>query len=392
MADHRLSNDRLVKERPHDRSIAPLVFLGLLLLCGIAMLILQPDLTARLSQILTGTKPHVALQDQADTEFANVYTRYGIRPLAASSVSSEKVHAGLSILRNEPCDKHGVFQVSLGLEKAVSMRDAARVLQGFGTACPDANGEIYHSAELYYLAGDYDAAIEQASLVARLQPDSTNVFYLRARAFQGAKRYDAALEDYATTLRVAPDLKRVTAEVFMRMSASYEALNRYCEAMMPIQMYMALGGEARSTSALRDTLAELSRKGACAETFARGDTVIPRPPSGVMSAKAVVDGVEGTFIIDTGASFVTLSRAFARKAKATPIGTTPVNLQTPNGAVSSQLATATSIRLGSVSANAVPLVVVEKIGPNGIDGLLGMSFLSRFDIVVTEGQIRLKAK
>jgi clan AA aspartic protease (TIGR02281 family) len=392
VADYRLSNDNLLKKRPYGRGVAPLMFLGLLILLGIAVVILQPDLAARLSRMLTGTNPHVNPSDQADTEFANIYTRYGMKPLGSSNVSNEKVHAGLAILRNEPCDRHGVFQVSQGLESAGNMRDAASFLQGFGKACPDANGEIYHSAELYYLIGNYDAAIEQANLVARLQPDSVNVFYLRARAFQGAKHYEAALEDYATSLRLAPDPKRITAEAFMRMAASYEALNRYCEAMMPIQIYMALGGEARSTPALRDSLAELSRKGACAETFARGDTIIPRPPSGVISAKAMVNGVEGTFIIDTGASFVTLSRAFALKVKVTPIGTNPVNLQTANGAVSSLLATATSIQLGAVSANVVPLVVVEKTGPDGIDGLLGMSFLSRFDIAITDKHIQLKAK
>jgi aspartyl protease family protein len=69
-----------------------------------------------------------------------------------------------------------------------------------------------------------------------------------------------------------------------------------------------------------------------------------------------------------------------------------VDLQTANGAVSSPLATAISIRLGGVSANTVPLVVVEKLGPDGTDGLLGMSFLSRFDITITDKQIRLTAK
>jgi predicted aspartyl protease len=37
-------------------------------------------------------------------------------------------------------------------------------------------------------------------------------------------------------------------------------------------------------------------------------------------------------------------------------------------------------------------VVVEKLGPDGTDGLLGMSFLSRFDITITDKQIRLTAK
>lgn len=62
--------------------------------------------------------------------------------------------------------------------------------------------------------------------------------------------------------------------------------------------------------------------------------------------KAVINGIESTFIIDSGARFVTLSPAFALNVKATPLGTNPVDLQMANGAVSTALATGTSIRLG----------------------------------------------
>jgi predicted aspartyl protease len=67
-------------------------------------------------------------------------------------------------------------------------------------------------------------------------------------------------------------------------------------------------------------------------------------------------------------------------------------MHTANGVVTSTLSTAASIRLGNVSASTVPLVVLDKPLGNGVDGLLGMSFLSRFDIAVTARQMRLSAK
>ena len=124
--------------------MAPLGFFGLLLLFGVAVAILQPDLVVRLSQVLTGTRPQISPQGQADTEFANLYTRYGIKPLAASIVSNAKVHTALASLRNEPCDKHEIFQASVGLENAGGVRDAARLLQGFEIACIDQEVGITH--------------------------------------------------------------------------------------------------------------------------------------------------------------------------------------------------------------------------------------------------------
>lgn len=392
MAEYRRSDDRLPTVKSRSRSMVPLLFFGMLLVLGGAVALIQPQLLPRVSQALLGSGTGGVSKETPDATFTGLYTHFGMDPLGASVVRSDKVRTALSILQQEPCDKHAIYQASVALENNNAIRAAAQMLKGYARLCPDADGEIYHAAELYYLLGDYDAAIAQANLLARLQPDNANLFYLRARALQGAKRYQEALDDYATTLRVSPDLKRVTAEAFMRMSASYEALGRACEAMMPIQMYMALDPATRTTPALRGTVADLTKKGSCADTFARGETVIPRPAGGVIRARAAVDGIEGNFIVDTGASFVTLSPAFAEKVNVTSLRAGALALGTANGVVTTHLATANSIRLGAVSASTVPLVVLDKPIANGVDGLLGMSFLSRFDVIMTTGQVQIRAR
>jgi aspartyl protease family protein len=371
----------------------PLLLLGLILVLGAtAAIVTQPKLLRVVSGIVTGPQPDAVHSGALDTTFASLYARYGIAPLTQSIAQNNQVHAALTALQGEPCDKHQIYQASVSLEHVSAIRDAAVLLKGYAAICPDADGELYHSAELYYLLGDYDAAIEQANSLARLQPDNANLFYIRARAFQGAKQYQDALEDYATTIRLFPDLARVKSEVFMRMSATYVALGRNCEAMIPIQMYMALDPDKRATLPLRSMITDLSKKGACNATFAQGEAVIPRSGNGVIMTVAEINGVKGHFVIDTGASFVALTPAFAEKVKATPVRSDPLTMHTANGAVTTNLATANSIRLGNLSASTIPLVVIDKPIASGVDGLLGMSFLSRFDIAMTAGQIRLTAK
>ncbi|HTW70006.1 MAG TPA: TIGR02281 family clan AA aspartic protease [Acetobacteraceae bacterium] len=392
MTEYRRIDDRLPTVRSRGSGMVPLLFLCLLLVLGAAAVVMQPDLLRAVSHVVTGAPPEAANPNAPDTTFASLYKRYGIAPLSASIVTIGQVHAALTVLQREPCDKHDIYMADVSLEHASALRDAALMLKGFAAVCPDAEGELYHSAELFYLIGDYGAAIAQASNLARLQPDNSNLFFLRARAFQAVQRYQDALEDYATSIRLSPDLKRVRAEVFMRMSESYAALGRNCEAMIPIEMYMSLDPDQRATPSLHNMLADLSKKGACAATFARGEAIIARSRAGVITTEAEVNGIKGRFIVDTGASFVSLTPAFAKRITVTPVRSGPLAMSTANGTVTTTLATATSIRLGGVSASTVPLVVIDKPLGNGIDGLLGMSFLSRFDITVTARELRLSAK
>ncbi len=370
----------------------PFLAVGLILVMGAAAIVVtQPRLLRTVSRMMTGAQPETAGADAdaPDITFASLYQRYGIAALDSSTVRNDQVHAALAALQKEPCDKHDIYHASVSLEHANALRDAARMLKGYATACPDAEGELYHSAELYYLVGDYDVAIVQADSLARLRPDNADLFYLRARAFQSTKRYQDALEDYATTIRLHADLRQVTAEVFMRMSASYAALGRDCEAMNPVEMYMALDPDKRGTPSLHDMLADLSKKGACGASFAQGEAQIPRPHAGVIMTTAAV---KGRFIVDTGASFVTLTPSFAERAKVVPVRSGTLSMHTANGMVATTLATATTIQVEGVSASTVPLMVNGKPFGNGIDGLLGMSFLSRFDIAVTANEMRLSAK
>lgn len=109
-------------------------------------------------------------------------------------------------------------------------------------------------------------------------------------------------------------------------------------------------------------------------------------------ARAEINGIAGSFLIDTGASFVTLSPSFAAKAKPTYIKAGPVELQTANGNANGTLATVDLITLSGLSAAGVPTVVASKQLGDGIDGLLGMSFLSRFTILLEDEQLSLTAR
>lgn len=374
---------------PAQKDRTNLIALAILACLGVGgASYVHPEWFTRLSG--QQAKP-VARVTRPDEEFAAVYTKYGVPALDKTVSSSYDIRPHLASLTKEPCNKHAIYELSVNLEHKIGYRATADLLQGYARVCPESSGEQYRAAELLYGAGDFKGSIDAATQVLALQPDATNVLYLRGRALQGDRRFNEALQDYASTIRTISDGKQIVAETFMRMSQAYEALNRHCEAITPIQVYIAYEPERRSTSQLENKIAELSKKGSCSS--AKGHARIPRRTAGVMTSTAEINGVRGSFVIDTGASFVTLSKSFAARAQVTPMGASAVELETATGAVvSGALATAKTIRLDAISAPTVPVVIVDKAPGSGVDGLLGMSFLSRFNVLMTDKELTIRDK
>ncbi|WP_061175968.1 retropepsin-like aspartic protease family protein [Caballeronia pedi] len=113
-----------------------------------------------------------------------------------------------------------------------------------------------------------------------------------------------------------------------------------------------------------------------------GQATFPRRSSDTIRVRASVDGTEGTFIVDTGASYVSLTSAFARRANIAGRGKL-IHLQTANGMRDATLTQVKFVSLNGVTAANVPVAVDGRSGPSlgpDVDGLLGQSFLSRFDV------------
>ena len=116
-------------------------------------------------------------------------------------------------------------------------------------------------------------------------------------------------------------------------------------------------------------------------------------PNHVVTLQAAVNGVQGNFLLDTGATFVALKSSFAKKANVDIDQDSSIKLSTANGFADAKGGLAKSIQLRSLQAFDVSLVVQEDsqglYGPN-VDGLLGMSFLSRFNVVMDGKTVKVK--
>ena len=120
-----------------------------------------------------------------------------------------------------------------------------------------------------------------------------------------------------------------------------------------------------------------------------GDLVIPRARDGHFYAAGTVNGKPVNFMVDTGASLVTVSKKFAREAQISK--GVPTVFKTANGDLPGQIVTGVPVTLGPVSVSGVR-VGVGLVGDNASDALLGQSFLSKFEVVLSKEQMILRHK
>lgn len=94
----------------------------------------------------------------------------------------------------------------------------------------------------------------------------------------------------------------------------------------------------------------------------------------------VVNGASMQFLVDTGATSVTISADDARRANVKYTAAERDVMQTANGLVSAYKVKFDTIKLGDITLNNVDGVVLEGNSLGGRFGLLGMSFLSRTEM------------
>jgi aspartyl protease family protein len=87
-------------------------------------------------------------------------------------------------------------------------------------------------------------------------------------------------------------------------------------------------------------IAEYARKGQCELGYAKGSDRFPISGTGVMKVQVRVNGVSGTFIVDTGASLVSLTGDFSSRARVNTDAANRVLLQTANGTTEGALGVA----------------------------------------------------
>ena len=335
------------------------------------------------------------LDEDPDEVFAAVYERLGALPLKAAR--DPFVWLRLEELKREPCDQKSISDYALALDKLGYRREAANSLVSFVRHCGAPTSALHRAADIYLKLTDYERAAETADEFVRREPSNSSAYYVRALALDGVGDRRRAIADYSNAIELwGSDKKGIGSGVFVRMASAYAALGQFCEAAVPIATWMSFDPVGRDTSRTRKIIDDYEQRGDCAVSAEfRKERFALHGQQQVVTVKAEINGVPGTFIFDTGASYVSVRTSFAERAKIPTAGASEITLATANGQVKAKLSKADKVTLGKLEAKGVPVAIQEVDGKSygtGVDGLLGMTFLSRFEIQVAKGFVEVRTR
>ncbi|MDG5750791.1 TIGR02281 family clan AA aspartic protease [Qipengyuania sp. XHP0211] len=198
--------------------------------------------------------------------------------------------------------------------------------------------------------------------------------------------------DLASTFSAIADALRAIPRSELLLAAVAAMVLGWIGAM--VARRSALGGVIRTVSSLAlgvillTVVLQLSRFdprfdvavpqiGLPEQVVSGGETRIPLSPDGHYWVRASVNGVEGNFMIDTGATLTAISAPLAEKAGLEPRrGGIPILLGTANGTVQAHVTTIDSLELGNIRASGTDAAVAESFGDFNV---IGMNVLARLD-------------
>jgi len=112
-------------------------------------------------------------------------------------------------------------------------------------------------------------------------------------------------------------------------------------------------------------------------TLHGGEVRVPLGPDGHYWVEADINGIPQRFLIDTGATYTTISAHVAQEAMVSGEDIPRrVNLHTANGDTSAEVTNIHHLQVGNISANDMQAVIAPDMGSTNV---LGMNFLSSLE-------------
>ncbi len=117
-----------------------------------------------------------------------------------------------------------------------------------------------------------------------------------------------------------------------------------------------------------------------------GQIVIPRSLDGHYYVRGSINGYPIDFMVDTGASVVSVSKRLAKKANL-PNGV-PANFSTAGGTVMGEVVSGQSVEAGGIMVDGISV----SVGIQGDVALLGQNFLRRVDVLQANDTMTLRLR
>jgi clan AA aspartic protease (TIGR02281 family) len=286
-------------------------------------------------------------------------------------------------LQDHFCNQPAVLRVMQRLHKDLNYKPATDIGEEFVTKCDKDVTIGYLTAQGWARLTDFGRALVAINRFPSEVASSGHFAAWRGFILEKLNRNLEAAADFERALYLFPDIRKLPAAQFNHVTRNLKAAGRYCEAIRPMELFVSFDPEKRRETAIETVISELGRLGKCAPEVPSGQAVVKlQPRAGVFLVDGEINGVKAVFVLDTGAAAIHLTREFATKAGLKTREDAMVTVIGLTGTRKDYLTKAEKVALGPVIARDVTATVASDSASfgEGIDGLLGQTFLSRFKV------------
>jgi len=278
----------------------------------------------------------------------------------------------------EPCDKTSTLEYTEALNQARDFRGALKNAARFYKSCgafPRLRWATYHA---HKSLSEYGEAVREATLLVEYRPDDKDYWWWRGQAYAGLQSYEEAANDFKQCLLISPKAGSCAYD----LSRAQEKMNKPCDALATMEAYLDFFPAKRERGDVQSHLDRLNTSGSCEALFeGKSQDIAFEKGARIIVTEAEVNGVQGRFKLDRFSSDVLISKDFAAKLGISSTGGA-MKVRYAFKIVEATPYLATNVGLGELSVKKLKVgMLKEDLGEN-IDGVLGLSFLSRFQMQI----------
>ncbi len=290
-------------------------------------------------------------------------------------------------LAGDVCSTGTATRLARLLAETRHLSEARQTLKQVVESCPPNETVLSELAGIHRQLGDIDEALLVAEALIGLRPRNADGYALRGELSRELGRQEAALRDFQRAFGFDP----TGEEVARSLAGLLEAHKQPCQAAVVIDELLGRSS-LDSRAGLRERSDQLRKRGGCPRERVEGGKVfVPfEMHQDVMVVQVRInDKITARMLLDTGASSLALTRALANRLALDLSKSKTVMVATAGGATTATRVMLDSVALGGARLEKVRAAVVEAMWLADAEGLLGNSFLSRFEVTVDTANSRV---
>jgi aspartyl protease family protein len=293
---------------------------------------------------------------------------------AAAPVMSEQTTELSAAVDKEPCDRGKIVPLCDSLLRDGEPRLCLTRAEAFFTRCGDYWRLRWATYAAHKQLSEWEPAIGDATGLVTQFPDDRDYRIWRGLAY--AEKGDAQHEvaDYEQALAIEPRLTDLPFD----LADAYRKLGRPCDGIFPLEQ-LSFYYPDRDANARR-RLRELYDDPQCSDRMGTGKATL-RFGTGArrVTSRVTLNGTTAAdLIVDTGASTVVLGKQLATRLGLRYDQWPARRAATAAGIRDVRIGHLDSVTVQGVSARHVECAVIDDLV--GLEGLLGLSFLARFEM------------